>query len=101
MEAEISQRKREWRMRKTNRGRKPGGRKNLNRQKISTTDPDASVVTRLRMKTKLAYKSHFTVDGRQRIITAVGVTPAAIEDSTQVVRLLDRQPVSPKFFCAG
>ena len=100
VEAEISQRKREWRMRKTNRGRKPGGRKNLNRQKISTTDPDASVVTRLRMKTKLAYKSHFTVDGRQRIITAVGVTPAAIEDSTQVVRLLDRQPVSPKFFCA-
>ena len=100
VEAEISQRKRGWRMRKTNRGRKPGGRKNLNRQKISTTDPDASVVTRLRMKTKLAYKSHFTVDGRQRIITAVGVTPAAIEDSTQVVRLLDRQPVSPKFFCA-
>ena len=88
VEAEISQRKRGWRMRKTNRGRKPGGRKNLNRQKISTTDPDASVVTRLRMKTKLAYKSHFTVDGRQRIITAVGVTPAAIEDSTQVVRLL-------------
>ena len=52
------------------------------------------------MKTQLAYKSHFTVDGRQRIITAVGVTPAAIEDSTQVVGLLDRQPVRPQYFCA-
>ena len=35
-------------------------------------------------KTKLTYKSHFTVDVRQRIITAVGVTPAAMEDAIQV-----------------
>jgi hypothetical protein len=52
------------------------------------------------MKAKLAYKSHFTVDGAHRIITAVQVTAADVEDSSQVPRLLDRQPLTPKFFCA-
>ena len=43
MEVEIGQRKRGWRKKKTNRGRKPGGHQNLNEKQVSTTDPDASV----------------------------------------------------------
>ena len=100
VEKEIRERKEGWSKRRSNRGRKAGGRKRLNRQQVSTTDPQASVVKRPGMKTKLAYKSHFTVDGGQRVITAVEVTPAAVEDSTQIVRLLNRQPLRPKYLCA-
>lgn len=47
----------------------------------------------------LFYNKHFTVDC-SRVITALRVTPAAVEDYTQVGEFLDKQPVLPKKFCA-
>ena len=100
VEQEIADRKSQWTKGKSTRGRKPSQKRRLNLWKISKTDADAALVRRPGMKAKLAYKSHFTVDGAHRIITAVTVTAADVEDSSQVSRLLDQQPFTPKFFCA-
>ena len=58
------------------------------------------MVKRPGVKAKLAYKSHFTVDGAHRIITAISVTAADAEDSSQVVKLLEKQPLKPTILCA-
>jgi len=91
---------RRWKEKKSKRGRKPSGKKRMNRRQVSTTDPDAAVVARPGMKARLAYKNHFTVDGAHRVITAVRVSSADVEDSTQLARLLDQQPLRPNFVCA-
>ena len=72
------------------RGRKPNPRRVTNLLKVSRTDPDASIITRPRLGTILAYKEHFTEDSSHRVVTAVEVTPAACEDHEQVSKLLDR-----------
>ena len=100
VEQEIADRKSRWTKGKSTRGRKPSQKRRLNLRKIAKTDADAAVVRRPGMKTKLAYKSHFTVDGAHQIITAVTVTAADVEDSSQVSRLLDQQPFTSKFLCA-
>lgn len=82
------------------RGRKPKPRRLMNIMNVSRTDPDASIITRPGLGTVLAYKEHFTVDGRRRVITAVEVTPGACEDYEQILELLDRQPRRPREFCA-
>lgn len=82
------------------RGRKPGRRVTLNRQRVSRTDPEASIHSRPGLGTLLAYKEHFTVDSHHRVVTAVEVTPAETDDSEPVLRLLDQQPLRPQEFCA-
>ncbi len=100
VEQEIADRRSRWEKSKSKRGRKPSQKARFNRGQVSKTDPDAALIRRPGMKAKLAYKNHFTVDGAHRIITAVTVTAADTEDSSQVSRLLDRQPLTPKLFCA-
>jgi transposase len=97
---EVDERKRCWKEKKSKRGRKPSGKRRTNRRQVSTTDPDAAVVARPGMKARLAYKNHFTVDGAHRVITAVRVTSADAEDSTQLAALLDQQPVPARLVCA-
>src|SRR5215470_3922790 len=77
------------------RERKP----TLNSQRVSRTDPEASIISRRGLGTMLAYKQHFTVDSLRRVVTAVEVTPAATEDCEQVPQLLDQQPLWPREFC--
>ncbi len=81
------------------RGRPPKPRRVYNRQYVSKTDPDASMVSRPMIGKGLFYKQHFTVDS-SRVITAVSVTSGIVEDHTQVRGLLDKQPVAPKRFSA-
>jgi len=52
-----------------------------NRNHISTTDPDASVVRQGKGSPKLQYKAHRSVDVRAEIITATEVTPCSSGDS--------------------
>lgn len=76
----------------------PGG--GLNQRQVSKTDPDAALVKRRNKGSHLTYKQHFTVDDKQRVITAVTVTSGEVDDSAQVKALLDQQPVEPEQFCA-
>lgn len=81
------------------RGRPAKPRSTYNERYGSRTDPDASVVSRPYVPRAPYYKQHFTVD-TSRVITAVTVTPAAVEDYMPVHHLLERQPVPPRRFCA-
>lgn len=81
-------------------GRKPKRRRTVNSQRVSRTDPEASITTRPGRGIMLAYKEHFTVDSHSRVVTAVEVTPAAAQDAEQVPQLLDQQPLRPQEFCA-
>ena len=88
--------------------RKPAGgggwsakRSSRNQRYVSSSDPEASIVGRRgRRRSDLAYKQHFTVDGQNRVITAVEVTNGITEDSSQVEKLLEAQPLRPQHFCA-
>lgn len=64
-----------------------------NKTHISKTDPEAAVVSHGRkLPLQLAYKEHFAVDSKARVITAIEVTPASVGDETQLVRLIEKQP---------
>lgn len=80
-------------------GRPSKPQSGYNRECVSVTDPDASIVSRPNLPLAPRYKQHFTVDDAG-VITAVKVTPAAVEDYVPVSELLDKQPVIPRQFCA-
>jgi len=56
---------------------------------ISTTDPDASVTRHSGGKSKLRYKTHRAVDGKQEIITATKVTSGAVDDGHALGDMID------------
>ena len=56
---------------------------------ISTTDPDASVTRQGSGKSKLRYKTHRAVDGKQEIITATKVTSGAVDDGHVLGDMMD------------
>ena len=59
------------------------------RRHISTTDPDASVTRQGSGKSKLRYKTHRAVDGKEEIITATKVTPGSVDDGHLLKDLID------------
>jgi transposase len=61
----------------------------VNRRYLSTTDPDASIVRQGRGGAKLQYKTHRAVDAGCEIITAVEVTPGAINEGHKMASLID------------
>jgi len=66
---------------------------------MSRTDPEASYIAR-KGKRMFSYKYHFTIDRKERVITAVAMTPGAITEDRVLEELLDRQPVEIKEICA-
>lgn len=80
--------------------REPSRRRDRNRREVSRSDPDAALVKRRGKGAQLAYKQHFTVDGQQRVITALEMTNGVADDAAQVGKLLQAQPVHPQQFCA-
>ena len=61
-----------------------------NKQHISTTDPDASVVRRGHGKSKLQYQVHRGVDEKHEVITATEVTPGEVHESHCMDSLIDK-----------
>ena len=84
------------------KGKPSGGKRQRgrNRREVSRSDPDAALVKRRGKTAQLAYKQHFTVDGKQRVITAVEITNGVADDAAQVGKLLQSQPLHPQKFCA-
>lgn len=56
---------------------------------ISTTDPDASVLRQGRGKSKVRYKTHRVVDGKNEVITATKVSPGSVDDAHVLEELID------------
>ena len=60
-----------------------------NRRFGSTTDPDASLVRQGGLKSQLRYKTHRAVDDAHEVITAVETTSGAVDEATQLLRLIE------------
>lgn len=59
--------------------------------RVSTTDPDATLMPRGDGRTRLGYQDHYVVDGgRARIILTVLVTPAEVQENQPALDLLWR-----------
>jgi len=63
-------------------------RSNVNSTHVSTTDPDASIV-RQGGKPHLSYKTHRAVDPLHEVITAVEVTPGAVNEAHKMADLIE------------
>ena len=61
----------------------------VNTRYVSTTDPDASIVRHGRAKPKLRYKTHRAVDSLHEIVTAVEVTPGAVDEGSKMASLIE------------
>jgi transposase len=59
------------------------------RRYVSTTDADASVVTKSRKKSRPCYAEHRAVDSKEGVITATETTPGAVNEAHKLVHLLD------------
>lgn len=60
----------------------------VNRAHVSTTDPDASLVSNGRY-TELRYKTHRAVDASHEVVTTVEVTPGVVNEAHRLTALLD------------
>ena len=66
-----------------------GQHSKTNRQFRSTTDPDATLVRHAGLKSRLRYKTHRVVDDAHEIITAVATTTGAVDEASQLLRLIE------------
>jgi len=65
-------------------------REPVNCTHVSTTDPDASIVTNKKARRQLSYKVHRAVDKKSEIITATEVTPGAVNEGHLMAALIDQ-----------
>ncbi len=68
---------------------KDGQRGKVNARHASLTDPDASIVRHGGKKARLQYKTHRVVDVLNEVITAVEVTPGAVNEGQKMTPLID------------
>lgn len=61
----------------------------VNRRHVSMTDPGASIVAR-GTKPTLSYKTHRVVDAAHEVITAVEVTPGAVNEAHRMLPLINQ-----------
>jgi len=85
LKAQLDERYRELKERLTE---KESAYSEVNARFISTTDPDASIV-RQGGRPKLRYKTHRAVDAKSEVITALHVTPGAVNEAHCMTTLVD------------
>lgn len=66
------------------------GNGKLNRTRLSTTDPDASMVSKGKVRSQLSFKVHRAVDEKTEIITATAVTSGAVNEGHLLPDLIDQ-----------
>jgi transposase len=69
-------------------GGKGGGK--LNKTHLSTTDPDASIVSQGKVRSQLSFKAHRAVDEKAEVITATEVTSGAVNEGHLLPDLIDQ-----------
>ena len=66
------------------------GKGQLNRTHLSTTDPEASLVSKGKVRSQLSFKVHRAVDSRSEVITATQVTSGAINEGHLLPELIEQ-----------
>jgi transposase len=66
------------------------GNGQLNRTHLSTTDPDASLVSKGKVRSQLSFKVHRAVDEKAEVITATAVTSGAVNEGHLLPDLIDQ-----------
>jgi transposase len=66
------------------------GQGQLNRTHLSTTDPDASLVSKGKVRSQLSFKVHRAVDAKSEVITATAVTSGAVNEGHLLGDLIDQ-----------
>ena len=66
------------------------GNGKLNRTHLSTTDPDASLVSKGKGRSQLSFKVHRAVDEKTEVITATEVTSGAVNEGHLLPDLIDQ-----------
>jgi transposase len=66
------------------------GNGKLNRTHLSTTDPDASMVSKGKVRSQLSFKAHRAVDEKAEVITATEVTSGAVNEGHLLPDLIDQ-----------
>ena len=66
------------------------GKGKLNRTHLSTTDPDASLVSQGKVRSQLSFKVHRAVDGQSEVITATTVTSGAVNEGHLLADLVEQ-----------
>jgi hypothetical protein len=72
------------------------GKGQLNRTHLSTTDPDASLVSQGKVRSQLSFKVHRAVDGQSEVITATTVTSGAVNEAISLPIWLSNIPGMPR-----
>jgi transposase len=66
------------------------GKGRLNRTHLSSTDPDASLVSKGKVRSQLSFKVHRAVDSRSEVITATQVTSGAVNEGHMLPELIEQ-----------
>jgi transposase len=66
------------------------GNGKLNKTHLSTTDPDASLVSQGKVRSQLSFKVHRAVDEKVEVITATAVTSGAVNEGHLLAALIDQ-----------
>jgi transposase len=66
------------------------GNGKLNKNRLSTTDPDASLVSKGKVRSQLSFKVHRAVDEKTEVITATQVTSGAVNEGHLLSNLIDQ-----------
>lgn len=66
------------------------GKGRLNRTHLSTTDPEASLVSQGKVRSQLSFKVHRAVDSRSEVITGTRVTSGAVNEGHLLPELIEQ-----------
>jgi transposase len=66
------------------------GKGRLNRTHLSTTDPEASLVSQGKVRSQLSFKVHRAVDSRSEVITGTQVTSGAVNEGHLLPELIEQ-----------
>lgn len=62
----------------------------LNRTHLSTTEPEASLVSKGKVRSQLSFKVHRAVDSRSEVITGTQVTSGAVNEGHLLPELIEQ-----------
>jgi transposase len=90
LESQLNRHYQELEARLEDLGEDGKGKGQLNKTHLSTTDPDASLVSKGKVRSQLSFKAHRAVDEKAEVITATAVTSGAVNEGHLLPQLIEQ-----------